>query len=88
MTEGEKALLAEMRSVRASIETGLINVHTKIESGQAASDLKFTAINTKINKVENMAIVSKTKMGTFIAGFVFALTGIANLIFQYWKSKT
>lgn len=83
MTEGEKTILAEIRSVRKHVDDGFRECRDDI--GKVHSRIDET--DKEVAKAKEIALVNKTKVGTFIAGMVFVFTGIGTLISHWLKSK-
>ena len=83
MTDGEKVLFDEMRTISGQMERGFRECRSDIKLVH-----KRVSDNEKeIGTVKGMALVSKTKIGTFIAGMVFVFSGIFTLISHYVKSN-
>jgi hypothetical protein len=75
MTDGEKAIFDEIRAFRSEVNNGFKRVHERIDSNE-----------DKIDKVNDIALVNKTKVGTFIAGATFVFSGLFTLL-SHFKDK-
>lgn len=86
MTEGEKALLAEMRSMRQSMERGFERVHERIDETKKDVDDKIEGAKKDVESVKEIAMANKSKIGIFVAGLTFCFT----FLFKYipeWGSN-
>ncbi len=83
MTPGEQAILKEISEVRKSFEQGFVETRATIVKLHDRVDKTDMAVS----KVKEIALLNKTKVGTFIAGMVFVFTGIGTVISHYVKSK-
>lgn len=82
MSPGEQAILNEISNTRKAFEKGLKECRDDIRRVHVRIDNS----DEKIDEVEKVALVNKTKVGTFIAGMTFVFTGIGALISHYVKS--